>query len=71
LNLIDSISKSEFEIIFKDINWKNHLENSYRIAEISKEAIEVKNIELATDQGTPVIEVCINAENDGEDTKFK
>lgn len=40
LNLVDSVPKSEFEIVFKDIHWEEHLDNSYKVAEISRESYE-------------------------------
>ena len=42
--------------------------NSKNVSEIAEDA---KNIELATDLGTPLLEVCIDAEDDGPNTPFK
>jgi hypothetical protein len=64
LNLINSIPKKEFHIDIPDnIDWSVYFENSLEIMEIPPQGDDRPNYELVTDQGTPVIQLCIQAEN--------
>ena len=47
----------------EELDWKKNLENSFRRYEIPKSS-SGEYLELGTDSGKPLIQVCIDAESD-------